>query len=649
MPSNINKYDSMLQPRPLSPLPVQIPVVRIMPDRPPPDLGTFVFPASPLPLPVMPAPPTWSSSSPLSSSDGSTSSGPAVGGRSASLSPRNSGGGGGGEPLLDGNANVVDGTVVLDGGNGKPARFPSPAIPQQPKVEKDRRRVLKVDDRERDRDRDRRLAGAGAGPALIVPAPSYAFTMLIPSAALFDAIPDVLPLWGTQSNAPVFTSSSSSSSSMMMMMMGGGPPTSTSGGRMSKKDKKAAAEREREWRENEASSSMSMGASSSSGGAGAGVGDMWEGTIGYTDDSDVRLMVLHSGFVSLEDMRAARLGVATSTGTGASTGASTKGTGRASGKGKTSASSHAKSTPAPAPPVSTGTAATMDSVVQVEGERAPRLVSSGGRRDLAVRLLWRGVKSRFKSSWGPASGGSIQSGAWGTSHDGGVLEIERIQWLPVRISSSILSRIVTHSFWSLFWGNCSSQSGYAHSRHVPNRKARMAQYASERARLHLVPASNNSDQFIPGTKSANSGESPVSQTSALSDAPDGARASGGGSRRSLSTDATAVELDLEDGELEGGKLSVLLGFGAATGSKRPRRGGTSAAGGGEGGASFVYDPDLVRVAVFPPPPAVPVPAVVPPSRKRRKLDNTGASSPVEIPESSPKAMRTVLLYNDTTT
>jgi hypothetical protein len=38
-------------------------------------------------------------------------------------------------------------------------------------------------------------------------------------------------------------------------------------------------------------------------------GDIWEGTIGYTDDSDLRLMVLHAGFVTLDDMRAAKLGL----------------------------------------------------------------------------------------------------------------------------------------------------------------------------------------------------------------------------------------------------------------------------------------------------------------------------------------------------
>lgn len=154
----------------------------------------------------------------------------------------------------------------------------------------------------------------------------------------------------------------------------------------------------------------------------------------------------------------------------------------------------------------------------------------------------------------------------------------------------------------------------------------MAQYASERARLHLIP--NAADTAGP---SMHPDQSPISQASALSSSPKS------GSRRSLSTDATAVELDLEDGELEGGKLSVLLGFGAI-GSKRAR--GTDIGENEGGGASFVYDADLVRSAVFPPP-VVLAPTVTPPGRKKRKLE-TGASEIAEI------SSRTVLLYNDTT-
>lgn len=113
---------------------------------------------------------------------------------------------------------------------------------------------------------------------------------------------------------------------------------------------------------------------------------------------------------------------------------------------------------------------------------------------------------------------------------------------------------------------------------------------------------------------------------------------GGSSRRSLSTEATAVELDLEDGEQEGGKLSVLLDFGpTSSGAKRLRADEGSS-------ASFVYDPELVRSAIFPTPPIAPV--TTSPTRKKRKLDN-GRSSPAEAPESPKK--RTVVLFNDATT
>jgi len=172
----------------------------------------------------------------------------------------------------------------------------------------------------------------------------------------------------------------------------------------------------------------------------------------------------------------------------------------------------------------------------------------------------------------------------------------------------------------------------------------MAQYANERARLRLLPPPSEaivSDAAAVSSDSAPAGEhSPASQASALSDGSVGSGAHVDGiSRRSSSTDATAVELDLEEGEQEGGKLSVLLDFGPASrASKRSRTGDI-------GNASFVYDPELVRTAVFPPP--VAIPAATPPTRKKRKLD-TGVSSPVEAAEPTPK-MRTVILYNDTTT
>lgn len=193
----------------------------------------------------------------------------------------------------------------------------------------------------------------------------------------------------------------------------------------------------------------------------------------------------------------------------------------------------------------------------------------------------------------------------------------------------------------------------------------MAQYASERARNNLLPPPSSTSSTIPPLLSTNSPiasssaiTSPASQSSVLS-APDGTvrvralrgRAGAGPSRRSLSTDATAVELDLEDGEQEAGKLKVLLDFGAsASGSGSKKRPRSSIVGGGESSASFVYDAELVRAAVFPPTPFV---VATPSTRKKRKLD-TGAgaaASPVESGAESAGASRsrTILLYNDSTT
>jgi hypothetical protein len=176
----------------------------------------------------------------------------------------------------------------------------------------------------------------------------------------------------------------------------------------------------------------------------------------------------------------------------------------------------------------------------------------------------------------------------------------------------------------------------------------MAQYANERARLRLLPlieatAPDAAAAAMVHKRTPHVEEhSPASHTSALSDGSisigSGMRAGGSSSRRSLSTDATAVELDLEDGEQEGGKLSVLLDFGpTSSGVKRSRTDEGSS-------VSFVYDPELVRSAVFPPLAAAPV--TTSPTRKKRKLD-AARSSPTEAPDTSPK-MRTVILLNDTT-
>jgi hypothetical protein len=361
-------------------LPPQASVIRIVPDRPPPNLGTFIFPASPLPLPVMPVLPTWS--------------------------PPNGSGGGNGtissptDTLVAAEAVTEAAAVMLD---AKPL----------PKAEKERRRRMERErererlerlDRERDREGEREKERQHQ-PTMIVPAPSYVFRILVPGAALLDMVPEVLALWGTQANSPAFSSSGATSAATMRAAS---PPL-----RVSKKEEAfAPATVERE----------------------PSGGDMWEGTIGYTDDSDVRLMVLHAGFVTLDDMRAAKLGLPTGH-------AGAKSHHRVTQISPTASASVPKSSAQGGNAKEKGRAAvaateTLSAREAREEERAPPLVSSGGKRDLAVHLLWRGVKSRFKSSLGAACGGSIQSAGWGTSHDGGALEIERIEWLPVSSSQA---------------------------------------------------------------------------------------------------------------------------------------------------------------------------------------------------------------------
>ncbi|KAF9511248.1 hypothetical protein BS47DRAFT_1190440 [Hydnum rufescens UP504] len=245
--------------------------------------------------------------------------------------------------------------------------------------------------------------------------------------------------------------------------------------------------------------------------------DFSEGMAGYTDDSDVRLMVLHANYVTLDEMRRHKI----------------------------------------------------------------------ERKDLSVHLLWRGVKTKFRGTLGSIEGGSIQSASWGTSHDGGALEIAKTEWLP---------------------------KGYAHSRHIPNRKARMLQYTNERARLNLLPPSPNG---------VSSPETPLSALPS--------NRSDTASSTSRSSDVTAVELDMEEGEGEGGKLSVLLDFGVS--SDEPT-------------ASFVYDPDLLRAAVFPPPSGS---TTIARPKKRRRLDPSETlKSPSPEDSTERPRPRSIVLIGDVT-
>jgi hypothetical protein len=130
----------------------------------------------------------------------------------------------------------------------------------------------------------------------------------------------------------------------------------------------------------------------------------------------------------------------------------------------------------------------------------------------------------------------------------------------------------------------------------------MAQYTSERARLNLLPTFSSYSANVhtpermdavmtaaetavePAASSSRSSPS-TSQSVLLSENhAQGAPASlaalrrGTRGRRSLSTEATLVELDLEDGEKDGNRLTMLLDFGRDssqhfTGTKRYRPSG----------------------------------------------------------------------------
>lgn len=355
------RYEGMgiLLPRAMSPLPAGIPVVFESPAEVPEeegsrrcfDLGTFVHPNTPLPLPVMSVMPSWVTPPP---------------------------------PIP---------IPAADGGLPADDPLPAPIALHAPlpltKSEKDRLR------------RERSAASHHSGSpfmhspahaetmALLVPAPSYAFTVLIPAANLLERIPEdgACEVWGTQGNAPAFSSASSSPSSSVPLAKASSSSTSASArlrAMKEERDRAAASPQQQQQPQQRLP------------------GDMWEGTLGYTDDSDVRLIVLHAGFVTLADMRAARHGIPSAA-------------------------------PLPSADPSSSQKKKKAAAVEVpEDPRVARLVSMGGTRDLAVRFLWRGVKSRFKGSLGPKEGGSVQSAAWGTSHDGGVLEVERVEWVGVR-------------------------------------------------------------------------------------------------------------------------------------------------------------------------------------------------------------------------
>lgn len=90
----------------------------------------------------------------------------------------------------------------------------------------------------------------------------------------------------------------------------------------------------------------------------------------------------------------------------------------------------------------------------------------------------------------------------------------------------------------------------------------MKQYIAERARLNLIPASASSTFFstsLPKALSpASTASSPATPTRVLP-----SNRSDTASSWTRGSDSTLVELEMEEGEEEGGKLSVLLEFGEA--------------------------------------------------------------------------------------
>jgi hypothetical protein len=253
--------------------------------------------------------------------------------------------------------------------------------------------------------------------------------------------------------------------------------------------------------------------------------------MGYTDDSDVRLAVLHASFASLEDMRRAK--------------------------------------------------------------------KDG--RDLKVRVFWKGVRTRYRgvavevdgsgafgSSSEAVTGAKkgkgkrkaetiLRSSAWGTSHDGGCMQIVGINWV---------------------------EKGLAQSLHRPNRKTRMAQYAIQRKRMNLLPSGSESTT-APGAINKDAANQPqqvsnLTRNNAASSSPDPPSSISSSRSSSLvntpKTPTTlvldpGVEIELEEGEAERARLSVVFGFGQGSDELGITAGAT-------GGGSFVYEPNALRSAFF---------------------------------------------------
>lgn len=218
---------------------------------------------------------------------------------------------------------------------------------------------------------------------------------------------------------------------------------------------------------------------------------------GYTDDSDLRLVLLHSGLITLDDM--------------------------------TKAKNENK-----------------DLKVRMRVGRYPRGRYIGGPAEVPSGPP---PKKRTKHDSPEVK---IKSYAWGNSHEGGSLEV---------LSVDVIKR------------------GAAHSKHAPNRKARMAQYARQRARLNMAPApgSRQSTRSPPTSFERTDllAASPLSDSYTMID------------DRSTASGATVLDDDLRREAMEVGKWSVVFSWGF-------KEGGAN--------AGFVYDPAALREAMFEPGP-----------------------------------------------
>lgn len=339
-----------------------------------PDLGRFVWPESPLPLPVMNVMPTW----------GSTSNTDNGGGEDGGESKKQVALKGEGHahhhhhhhhnhhhhlhhhhhhqhthPSSSTNNNATSPPLALLSSTPSP---PPPIIPLA--------------------DFLNNQPFANMNNLLIVPAPVYKFTILVPAKSLLEKLPDVLGIWGTQAGSPGYHHNHLLALKKGEMMNGNGKKKRKEKENGNGREKDRDSERERDEKIREES---------------LGGGDMWEGTLGYTDDSDVRLVVLHAGFVTLEEMRLAKFGLSSPP-----------------SLSLLSSSDKSKSKSKPPPP---------SSQTQTQQRQTTR--------DLAIHILWRNVRSRFRSSRAPVESGGFESGAWGTSHDGGVMEVEGVEWFEV--------------------------------------------------------------------------------------------------------------------------------------------------------------------------------------------------------------------------